>query len=109
MDNWLENLKEGDSVFIVNNQQHLKVATILRFTAKKIVLNETSIRYDRTTGKTDTKKNSSNLIMEYNEENRFRMVEEQFRLNAINKLNSIRWRNLTTDELEAIISTLESF
>jgi len=104
---WIKNLKEGDKVFIHTNQKTLKIATILRFTDRKILLNETQVRYFRDTGKCANFNRGANVLVEYNKENIKIMEAKQFKMDAVNKLNSINWRKFSNDKLRAVLDAVE--
>ena len=107
---WLENIKVGDKVIVSGSGfgSLNKIDTVERLTKTQIVLKNTHSKYRRSSGRSvggDVW--SMGFISEATREKILKIQEARYRLNLLNKIESIRIGNLSTDSLKSIVVVIE--
>ena len=102
---WLENIKVGDKVIVDGSgfTAFNKIDTVERLTKTQIVLKNTHSKYRRSSGRSVGDIWNSSFLSEATREKILKIQEARYRLNLLNKIESISIRNLSTDSLKSIV------
>lgn len=106
MKDWLETIKAGDEVIVVNNY-HQSVVRVDRTTPTQLVIG--SIKYNRRTGRrVGADIWNTDSLSEATPEVVTKVREQMKRRKIINRLETIRWKDVQTDILERVAELIKA-